>query len=305
MNNPLVAIVGPTCVGKTEVSISLAEKFNGEIISADSRTFYRGMDIGTAKPTKTDLDRVPHHLINVTDPDNTWNLAIFQKNALAAIKDIYLRNHIPFLVGGTGQYIRAVAYNWSPPSIPPNSILRISLEKMAELRGKEFLHNALHLLDPEAALTIDSRNVRRTIRALEVIFSSGEQYSSQRKRNISPYNLITIGLNRPRVELYERIDFRIEKMFADGFINEVKTLLEMGYSPDLPSMSAIGYRECARVVLGDISVEQAIEDIKKKTRIFVRRQANWFKPTDIKIHWFNTSEHKLSDIFVFLQLFLD
>ena len=304
MDNPLIVIVGPTCVGKTEASIYLAEKLNGEIISADSRTFYRGMDIGTAKPTKAELNRVPHHLINVTNPDNTWNLAIFQQNAQAIIKEIHLRNHIPFLVGGTGQYIRSVAYNWSPPSIPPNPILRSALEKMVEVNGKELLHNALLLLDPEAALLIDSRNVRRTIRALEVIFSSGERFSSQRGKNISPYKLITIGLERPRVELYERIDLRIEKMFAEGFIKEVKTLLELGYSPELPSMSAIGYRECTKVVLGYISVEQAIEEIKKKTRIFVRRQANWFKPTDISIHWFNISEQNISDIEKFLRLFL-
>ncbi len=304
MDNPLIVIVGPTCVGKTEVSIYLAETLNGEIISADSRTFYRGMDIGTAKPTKAELDRVQHHLINVTNPDDTWNLAIFQKNAQAAIEDIHKRNHIPFLVGGTGQYIRSVAYNWSPPSTPPNPILRNTLEKIAEINGKEFLHDALHKLDPEAASMIDSRNVRRTIRALEVIFSSGERFSSQRKKNISPYRLITIGLDRPRVELYERIDLRIEKMFADGLIYEVKTLLELGYSPELPSLSAIGYRECVKVIFGDVSVEQAIKDIKKKTRIFVRRQANWFKTTDTNIHWFNISEQKISDIKDLLMFFL-
>jgi tRNA dimethylallyltransferase len=235
----LVAIVGPTCVGKTETSIYLAEKFKGEIISADSRTFYIGMDIGTAKPQKEDLSRVPHHLINVTTPDNPWNLAIFQKYAKAAIAEVHSRNHVPFLVGGTGQYIRAVAYNWSPPSISPNPDLRNILEKLADDQGNDFLHSVLQLLDPEAAKNIDPRNIRRTIRALEVIFISGRQFSIQRRENTPSYKLITIGLERSREDLYKRIDMRIEKMFSDGFVNEVRTLLEQGYSSELPSMSAI------------------------------------------------------------------
>jgi tRNA dimethylallyltransferase len=304
MDNPLIVIVGPTCVGKTEASIYLAEKLNGEIISADSRTFYKGMDIGTAKPTQAELDRVPHHLINVAVPDNTWNLAFFQQNAQAAIAEIHSRKNIPFLVGGTGQYIRSVAYNWSPPSISPNPILRKTLENMAEIQGKEFLYSAVQLLDPDAAQIIDFRNVRRTIRALEVIFSSGVRFSSQRRENISPYRLITVGLERSRVDLYKRIDLRIEKMFAEGFVKEVKTLLEMGYSPELPSMSAIGYRECAKAISGEFTIEQAIEEIKRKTRIFVRRQANWFKPTDRNIHWFNIANNNFSEIEEFLQLSL-
>lgn len=303
MDCPLIVIVGPTCVGKTEASIYLAEKFNGEVISADSRTFYRGMDIGTAKPSKEEFDRVPHHLINVTNPDNTWNLAIFQQKAKVAIDEIYSRDHIPFLVGGTGQFIRSVAYNWSPPAISPKPILRNTLEKIGEIKGKEFLHSALHLLDPDAANMIDPRNVRRTIRALEVIFSSGKRFSSQRKENTSPYRLLIIGLERPRIDLYERIDMRIEKMFSDGFIDEVKSLLELGYSPELPAMSAIGYRECVKIISGEFTQEQAIEEIKKKTRIFVRRQANWFKPTDNNIHWFDISENNFSEIEKLLQLF--
>jgi tRNA dimethylallyltransferase len=304
MDNPLVVIVGPTCVGKTEVSIHLAEKLNGEIVSADSRTFYRGMDIGTAKPTKEEQQRVPHHLVDVTSPDQTWNLAVFQQNAQAIIREIHLRNHLPFLVGGTGQYIRSVANNWSPPSISPDPGLRNALGILADEKGKEFLYKALILLDPEAAKIIDPRNVRRTIRALEVIYSSGMHFSSQRKKGVSPYRLITIGLTRPRVELYERIDRRIDGMFANGFVSEVKSLLDSGFSPDLPSLSAIGYRECANVVVGNITEEQAIEEMKRKTRIFVRRQSNWFKPTDPDIQWFNISEQPFSEIENYLRLYL-
>lgn len=303
-DKPLVAIVGPTCVGKTETSIYLAEKFKGEIISADSRTFYIGMDIGTAKPSKEELARVPHHLINIAFPDNTLNLAIFQNNAKAAIAEVYSRNHIPFLVGGTGQYIRAVVYNWSPPSISPNPILREILEKLAENQGNDFLQNALQLLDPEAAKNIDPRNIRRTIRALEVIFISGRQFSIQRRENTPWYRLITIGLIRSREDLYKRIDMRIEKMFTEGFVDEVRILLEQGYSSELPSMSAIGYRECARVISGELSEKQAIEEIKRKTRIFVRRQANWFKPSDQNIHWFNISENNFSAIENYVEGFL-
>ncbi|OGN72444.1 MAG: tRNA (adenosine(37)-N6)-dimethylallyltransferase MiaA [Chloroflexi bacterium GWB2_49_20] len=304
MDNPLIVIVGPTCVGKTEVSIYLAEKLNGEIISADSRTFYRGMDIGTAKPTQEEQMRVPHHLVDVTNPDQTWNLAVFQQNTQAIIREIHLRKHIPFLVGGTGQYIRAVTNNWSPPTIIPNLKLRGQLEILANERSKEYLHQALFLLDPEAAKMIDPRNVRRTIRALEVIFSSGILFSSQRKKGLSPFRLITIGLTRPRIELYDRIDQRIYGMFANGLVNEVKELLNSGFSPYLQSMSAIGYRECANVVSGYITEEQAIEEIKRKTRIFVRRQFNWFKSTDPEIRWFNISEQPISDIENYLHLYL-
>jgi tRNA dimethylallyltransferase len=304
MDKPLIVIVGPTCVGKTEASIYIAEKLNGEIISADSRTFYRGMDIGTAKPSKDELKRVRHHLIDVADPDNTWNLAIFQQKAEAAIRDIHSRNHIPFLVGGTGQYIRSVAFNWSPPPISPDPRLRIALEKLGLERGKETLYRALLLLDPEAAKLIDFRNVRRTIRALEVILFTGVKFSIQRKKNLSPYKLIMIGLERPRVDLYERIDKRIEKMVSDGLIEEVKKLLGSGYSPDLPSMSAIGYRECAQVVAGNITIDQAIIEIKKKTRIFVRRQANWFKLSDSTIQWFNISEQSFPAIEEYIHQFL-
>jgi tRNA dimethylallyltransferase len=305
MGKPLIVILGPTCVGKTETSIFLAEKLDGEIISADSRTFYKAMDIGTAKPSKEEQLRIQHHLVDVADPNQTWNLAIFQQAARQVIQQIHLRGHIPFLVGGTGQYIRSVIYNWSLPAIFPDPRMRIILENFALAEGNESLHHALHILDPEAASLIDARNVRRTIRALEVIFTSGRQFSSLRSSNTSPYHLITIGLLRPRVELYERIDRRIDQMFANGFIKEVKSLIEAGYSPDLPSFSAIGYRECANVIAGHISKEQAITEIKRKTRIFVRRQANWFKVSDPGIHWFDLSESSFSDIEEFLIIALN
>jgi tRNA dimethylallyltransferase len=287
---PLILIVGPTAVGKTELAIQLAEKMNGEIISADSRLFYRGMDIGTAKPSLEELARVPHYLINIVNPDETLSLAVFQQKAKEIIADIHARGKLPFLVGGTGQYARAVTQGWTPPEVVPDKRLRDELEKMTVARGAEWLHDKLYYLDPEAATKIDARNVRRTIRALEVILTTGRKFSEQRRQSDSPYQLITIGLIRPRAELYERVDQRIDAMFANGFVDEVKGLLARGYSPNLPSMSAIGYRECVRVVNDEWKIEQAKVEMRRVTRVFVRRQANWFKESDPQIHWFHPDQ---------------
>jgi tRNA dimethylallyltransferase len=291
--SPLILIIGPTAVGKTEHAIQLAERLNGEIVSADSRLFYRGMDVGTAKPTPEERARVPHHLIDVADPDETWSLAVFQQKAVEIIADIHARGKLPFLVGGTGQYARAVTEGWTPPEVKPDERLRIVLEKLKNEKGADWLHARLEQLDPPAAEKIDARNVRRTIRALEVILTTGRPFSQQRGQSDSPYDLLTIGLKRPREELYQRIDKRIEAMFAEGFVEEVVGLLEQGYSPDLPSMSAIGYREAVRVVKGQTSVEQAKVEMRRATRVFVRRQANWFKKEDPDIHWFEAGQENL------------
>jgi len=286
----LILIVGPTAVGKTEISIQLAERLNGEIVSADSRLFYRGMDIGTAKPTHEEQTRVPHHLIDIVNPDEILSLAVFQQKAREAINDIHKRSKLPFLVGGTGQYVRAVTQGWTPPKVIPNERLRDELGKMKEEKGIYWLHDKLKNLDPSAAEKIDPRNFRRTIRALEVIMTTGKKFSEQRGRSDSQYHLITIGLRCPREELYQRVDQRIDAMFANGFIDEVKGLLSKGYSPSLPTMSAIGYRECVSVVKGELSEEQAKVQIRRGTRVFVRRQANWFKESDPNIHWFKVED---------------
>jgi len=283
---PLILIVGPTAVGKTEIAIQLAERLNGEIVSADSRLFYRGMDIGTAKPTTEEQARVPHHLIDIANPDEILSLAMFQQKAQETIADIHTRNKLPFLVGGTGQYVRAVTQGWTPPEVKPDEALRNDLERQKEENGIYWLHDKLRSLDPTAADKIDPRNYRRTIRALEVIITTGKKFSEQRGKSDSPYHLVTIGLTRPREELYQRVDARIEMMFANGFIEEVKRLLEKGYSPFLPTMSAIGYRECVSVIKGELTEEQAKVQIRRATRVYVRRQANWFKESDPNIHWF-------------------
>jgi tRNA dimethylallyltransferase len=297
MHHPiLVLIVGPTNVGKTEIAIQLAERLNGEIISADSRLFYRGMDIGTAKPTHEEQARVPHHLIDIANPDEILSLAVFQQKAREAITDIHIRNKLPFLVGGTGQYVRAVTEGWTPPEVKPDERLREELEREKEERGTYWLYEKLKKLDAEAASKIDPRNYRRTIRALEVIMTTGKKFSEQRGQSHSPYHLVTIGLTRPREELYKRVDQRIEVMFANGFVEEVKGLLDKGYSPSLPTMSAIGYRECMRVVNGELSEEQAKVQIRRATRVYVRRQANWFKESDPNIRWFRVQKGVADEI---------
>ncbi len=296
---PLVVILGPTGVGKTELALELAARFHGEIVSADSRLFYRRMDIGTAKPSAQERMKVVHHLIDVADPDQTWSLAIFQKEASQALQDIYAKHHLPFLVGGTGQFVRSIREGWIIPPSQPNPHLRAVLEQWAKQLSKETLHAKLAMLDPVAAKSIDPSNVRRTVRALEVILSTGKRFSEQRLKGQRLYKPLLLGLKRPRSELYQRIDERIHKMLEAGFIDEVRGLLAAGYFPTLPTMSAIGYREMAEYLQGKISLEEAIVIMKRRTREFVRRQANWFKEEDPDIRWFTVKEdtfHSLEEL---------
>ncbi len=293
---PLVVILGPTAVGKTEIAIQLAEQFQGEIVSADSRLFYRGMDIGTAKPSSEERQRAPHHLIDVADPDEVWSLAHFQEQARKVILEITARKNLPFLVGGTGQYIRAVIEGWQAPPVAPNLALRKALEDWAQELGQDGLHARLAALDPEAAQRIDARNVRRCIRALEVILSTGRRFSEQRQRGESPYDLLLLGLIRPRLELYARINARIEAMFEAGMVEEVQGLLARGYEPTLPALSAIGYREIICYLQGEIDLTEARLLIQRATRTYVRRQANWFKADDPRIAWFQVSEGVLEQM---------
>ncbi len=288
---PLIVIVGPTAVGKTAASIQLAKRLDGEIVSADSRLLYRGMDIGTAKPTKEEMENVPHHLIDVADPDENWSLAIYQREAYKIIDDIHERGKLPFLAGGTGQYIRSIIEGWLIPPQRPDYDLRHTLNQWAQKIGAEALYERLERIDPEAAEKIDHRNLRRTVRALEVIFKTGERFSDLRRRQVCPYQPIILDINRPREELYERVDHRIEQMLDEGLVDEVKRLLAAGYSPDLPTMSAIGYGEVIQVINGNMTLDEAITLIKRNTRTYIRRQANWFKPDDPRITWFTASEY--------------
>ena len=301
VKHPVVLLVGPTAVGKTALSLALAGQLEAEIISADSRLFYRGMDIGTAKPTLAERGDIPHHLIDVADPDETWSLALFQREAKAIIADIQARGKLPLVVGGTGQYVRAISEGWQVPAQQPDIRMRAALESWAAEIGGEELHQRLALLDPTAAAAIDWRNQRRTVRALEVIFNTGRRFSAQRSKGSLPYQYKMIGLKRERPELYERVDLRIEHMLADGFEAEVRGLLERGYAADLPALSAIGYREMIEYVQGKIDLDEAVMLIKRRTRVFVRRQANWFKHSDPRIHWFDAARDNSKAIIDFIM----
>jgi tRNA dimethylallyltransferase len=283
----VIVLVGPTAVGKTEIAIQLAERLSGEIVSVDSRLFYRGMDIGTAKPDPADRARVPHHLIDVAEPDQTISLAEFQQLVHEAILGIAGRKRVPLLVGGTGQYIRAVTDGWSPPRVPPDEALRAELMRLATERGNIWLHGRLHSLDRESAARIDTRNTRRIVRAIEVILTSGRRFSEQRLKGHPAYRSTIIGLRRPRAELYARIDARIEFMWNQGLLEETRRLLERGCKESLPSMSAIGYSQCVAVIEGTMQPGEAMAAMRRLTRAFVRRQTNWFKETDPAIIWFD------------------
>ena len=300
-NAPLIVILGPTAVGKTALSLQLAARLNGEIVSADSRLFYRGMDIGTAKPSFEEQQIVPHHLIDVADPGETWSLALFQRAANQAITQIQARGKMPFLVGGTGQYIRSIVEGWEIPEQEPDTRMRSVLESWAGEIGPFALHEKLTLVDPVAAQAIDPRNVRRTVRALEVLLLTGQRFSDQSRRRASVYDILMIGLYRDRKTLYQRVDDRIEKMLEDGLLKEVELLLQKGYQPDLPTFSAIGYPEMIQHLQGALTLEEAVMLVKRKTRIFVRRQANWFKIDDPRIHWFDAATVTVDEVADFID----
>jgi tRNA dimethylallyltransferase len=286
---PLVAVVGPTAVGKTALSLELAEALDGEIVSADSRQIYRYMDIGTAKPMPAERARAPHHLIDVVDPDQPLTLAEYQRLAYAAIADIHARGRLPLLVGGTGLYVRAVLDGLRIPAAPPDAKLRARLEEEAAAAGALALHARLAALDPTAAARIDPRNVRRVIRALEVCLTTGRPISEQQQAAPPPYRTLRLGLTRPRAELYARIDARVDAMLAAGLVDEVRALLARGYSPHLPALSGLGYRQIIRYLAGELSLEEAVQEIKRQTRRFVRQQQTWFRPDDPRIHWYDLS----------------
>lgn len=285
--NPLLVIVGPTAVGKTKIAIALAEALNAEIVSADSRYLYREMDIGTAKPSPAERARVPHHLIDVTTPDQPWTLTQFQTAALEAIDLIHTRGKLPLLVGGTGQYIRAITEGWQVPPGDPSSELRAELEAELSQKGVAALAARLTEVDPASAERVDLRNPRRVIRALEVALATGESFVAQRRKADAPYAVTMIGLTLPRPELYARIDARVEEMLRAGLVDEVKALVQQGYGWDLPAMSALGYKQIGQYLRDECDLPEAVRRIKSETRKFVRRQANWFKPSDPKIKWFD------------------
>ena len=287
-------------MGKTEAAIQLAERVSGEIVSADSRQVYRGMDIGTAKPSAEQRARVPHHLIDVVDPDETLSLAQYQAAALSAIDDIFRRGGQPLLVGGTGLYVKAVTEGLRIPAVPPHPDVRAELETRAAQEGKLALYDELRRVDPAAAARIDPRNVRRTIRALEVYRLSGRRFSDLGTARRPPYPIVAIGLTMPRPDLYRRIDARVDAMIAAGLIEETRQLAQC-YDWSLPAMSGLGYRHIGRFLRGECSREEAIAAMKRDTRRFVRRQYNWFRLADARIRWLDATLEIDRDLLTIVQ----
>lgn len=283
----VLVIVGPTGVGKSDLAVKIAREMSGEIVSTDSRLIYRGMDIGTDKPSEEILQSYPHRLVNVADPDDTWSLAHFTDEVKKSIEQIISTGKLPILVGGTGQYFRSLIEGWEIPEIEPKQDMRKAIEDWGKEIGAAELHRKMAIIDPKGGESIQPQNVRRTIRALEVIFSTGKKFSVLRTKTEPVYNFKVIGLSREREDLYRIIDERIEGMFEKGFVQEVKTLSSKGYSKDLPAMTAIGYREVMQFLEGEITLEEAKTIMKQKTRQFVRRQANWFNKENKLIEWYS------------------
>jgi tRNA dimethylallyltransferase len=301
---PLIAIVGPTAVGKTALALQLADVLPVEVVSADSRQIYRYLDIGTAKPAPHERERARHHLLDIVDPDQPLTLAQYQELANAAITDIQRRSRIPLLIGGTGLYVRAVLEGLHIPRVEPDPDLRKQLYAEAEVKGGGALHRRLRELDPAAAERIDARNVRRVVRALEVCHRLGKPISEVQQASPPPYRILRLGLTMPRPLLYERIDERIERMMAAGLVQEVRSLVERGYDYDLPAMSGLGYRQIGMYLRGEVSLPEAVALIKRHTRRFVRQQANWFREDDPRMVWFDASKPVLEAVVARIQSFL-
>jgi tRNA dimethylallyltransferase len=300
---PLLVLVGPTAAGKTALSLALAKRFNGEIVSADSRLFYRGMDIGTAKPTAAEQATVPHHLIDICSPDEVISLGEFQRLAYRAIDEIMARGRLPILVGGTGQYVMAVIEGWGIPEVPPHPVLRGLLEEL----GAAEAHRWLSALDPNAAVRIDPRNLRRTVRALEVTLTTGRAITDLQRKNPPPYRIHIVGVRRERDALYRRIDERVEAMMAGGLLAEVTRLHEAGYSRGLPAMSGLGYRQLLAFLDGELTLEAAVERIKFETHRLARYQDTWFRPDDRRITWFDFDQsiNPVTEVIDHVKIWLD
>ncbi|HEY7348994.1 MAG TPA: tRNA (adenosine(37)-N6)-dimethylallyltransferase MiaA [Ktedonobacterales bacterium] len=291
---PLLALVGPTASGKTGLALRLALRLHGEIVSADSRQLYQGMDIGTAKPTSEERALVPHHLLDSITPDTPYTLTQYQADAQAAIAAIHAREHLPLLVGGTGLYIRAVVDNLAIPEVPPQWELRRELEAQAAREGAAALHARLAALDPASAARIDPANTRRVIRALEVCMVTGKPFSALQGARPSPYRALLLGLTCERARLYARVDRRVDAMIAAGFVDEVRALVARGYDWRLPAMTSLGYGEMGVYLRGETSLEEAVERLKYHTHSYIRRQYSWFR-ADARIHWLDSEAPDLED----------
>ncbi len=294
--NRLLGIVGPTGVGKSHMGIQMAQALGGEIVNADSRQVYRFMDIGTAKPTPQERAIVPHHVIDVVSPNENFSLAQYQQQSIRAIEDIQQRDKLPIVVGGSGQYIWSVLEGWGIPQVAPNPEFRQGMEERADMGEGNKLHEELNAVDPEAAQRIDPRNVRRTIRALEVFNETETPYSQLQRKEAPLSEIFIIGLTADREELYRRIDLRVDRMIELGLVDEVKRMTSRGFDFNMPALSSIGYRQIGQFLRDELTLPGAIQQIKFETHRLARQQYTWFRLEDDRIHWFDiqrTPDHQI------------
>ncbi len=290
MCTPVLALVGATAVGKSAAAVALARRIDGEIINADSRQVYRGMAIGTGMPSEEQRGGVPHHLYGISEPDDDFSLGRFLSAATCAIKDIHERGKTPIVVGGTGQYVWALVEGWNVPEVAPDPDLRQELMERAEADGREALHEELRRLDHAAAELIHPNNLIRTVRALEVIKTTGRPFSEQRTQTAPPWDIRIVGISMERAALDGRIEQRIDRQLETGWVDEVRALLAAGYSPSLSSFRSIGYREIAAHIEGRMPFDDMRQAIVSKTRRFARTQFAWFRTDDERITWVDASE---------------
>lgn len=291
MKKPLAVIVGPTAVGKTDVSILVAKQLGGEIVSADSMQIYKFMNIGTAKPTPEEMKDVKHHMIDIVEPWQDYSVAQFQRQARRCIEGIHSRGRLPIVVGGTGLYINSLIYDLNFTNTVSDPRFRAELQKLARERGKEYLYERLKRVDPGTAKRLHVNDLRRVIRALEVYHRSGKPMSEYNTgmRDAALYNPVIFGLTMPRQELYRRIEKRVDRMMDEGLVDEVKGLLERGCTREMVSMQGLGYKEVIGYLEGEYSLSEAVELLKRNTRRFAKRQFTWFKRDD-RIIWMDIHE---------------
>ena len=286
---PLVAVVGPTAVGKTALAIALAQRCNGEIVNADSRQVYTGMDIGTAKPTAAERRAARHYLVDIRPPDAPLSLGEYLPLARAAIARIAGRGRLPILCGGSGQYVWALIEGWQAPAVPPNPELRAELERRAAVDGTAALWAELHRLDPERAAAVGPHNLRRIIRALEIRHTAGPGVNAAARSESLPYRPLVIGLTAERAVLYARIDARFDGMMAAGLEDEARRLAAVGYALGQGPLSGMGYRQLGQYFAGELTRADAVARAKTQTHRLARRQYTWFKPSDGRIHWLDAT----------------
>lgn len=300
MKKNVVAIMGPTAVGKTKLSIELAKRFNGEIISGDSMQVYKGLDIGTAKIKQEEMQGIPHHMLDIKDPNEEFSAADFKEHVQQYIAEITARGKLPIIVGGSGLYIQAALYDYNFSERKRDPLLSKKMEEMVESQGIMPLYHRLEQIDPEQAKKIHPNNHRRVIRALEIYETTGMTMSEYENNQVmeSPYNPILIGLEMPRELLYERINARVDQMITEGLITEVKTLYDKGYAC-CQSMKAIGYKEWTSYFKGEQSLEQSIELLKRNSRRYAKRQYTWFK-NKMDVSWYSVTPATINEDFTLI-----